>query len=52
MSFSSEVKNELLAVENTPCCERALNYGLLLFGRAFSAAEFSLMSENPDIANA
>ncbi len=52
MSFSSEVKKELLEIQNSPCCERAFNYGLLLFGRAFSAAEFSLMSENPDIAAA
>lgn len=52
MSFSSEVKKELLMNENTPCCERALNYGLLLFGRAFSASELSLLSENSDIAEA
>lgn len=52
MSFSSEVKNELLSSEISPCCKHARNYGLLLFGRAFSATELSILSENPAIAEA
>lgn len=52
MSFSSEVKNELLSSEISPCCKLARNYGLLLFGRAFSATELSILSENPAIAEA
>ncbi|MBR3768061.1 MAG: DNA-binding protein WhiA [Clostridia bacterium] len=50
MSFSSEVKNELLSIENSPCCKHAQSYGLLLFGRAFSATEFSILTENSAIA--
>lgn len=52
MSFSSEVKTELLNFQNQPCCKTAQSYGLLLFGRAFSASEFSLLCENPGIADA
>lgn len=52
MSFSSEVKKELLNIEYSPCCKHARNYGLLLFGRAFSANELSLLTENEDIAAA
>lgn len=51
MSFSSEVKKELLTHEYTPCCNHARNYGLLLFGRSFSSDELSLLTENEDIAN-
>ncbi len=52
MSFSSEVKTELLNIENQPCCKLAQSYGLLLFGRAFSATEFSILTENSAIAEA
>lgn len=52
MSFSSEVKTELLNIENQPCCKLAQSYGLLLFGRAFSVAEFSILTENSAIAEA
>ncbi|MBR3596960.1 MAG: DNA-binding protein WhiA [Clostridia bacterium] len=52
MSFSSEVKNELLNTENNPCCKHAMNYGILLFGRAFSATEFSFLTENSAVAEA
>lgn len=52
MSFSSEVKTELLNIENESCCEYAQSYGLLLFGRTFSASELSILSENPLIADA
>lgn len=50
MSFSSEVKNELLITETTPCCKHAQSYGLLLFGRAFSESEISILTESEDIA--
>lgn len=52
MSFSSEVKSELLNIETTPCCKLAQSYGLLLFGRAFSASEISILTENAAIADA
>ena len=52
MSFSTEVKNELLSLENTPCCKHALSYALALFGRAFSSEELSMLTENSDIAAA
>ena len=52
MSFSSEVKKELTAIENSPCCIIAQSYGLLLFGRAFSKHEISILTENSDVAAA
>ncbi len=51
MSFSSDVKKELLTVENTPCCDIAQSYGVLLFGRAFSKTEISILTENSDVAS-
>lgn len=50
MSFSSEVKAELLNITNDPCCELAQSYGLLLFGRAFSANELSYLSDSEILA--
>ncbi len=50
MSFSAEVKKELLSTDDAPCCKHALNYALLLFGRVFSADEFSLLTENQEIS--
>lgn len=50
MSFSRNVKKELLSSELSPCCTHARSYGLLLFGRAFSENEISLLTENEDIA--
>lgn len=50
MSFSSQVKAELAAVENTPCCAHAQAYGLLLFSRAFSFAEISMQTDMQQIA--
>lgn len=52
MSFSSEVKTELLNIETPPCCKLAQSYGLLLFGRAFSDSELSILTENAAIADA
>lgn len=52
MSFSSEIKSELINVENkNSCCEKARNYGLLLFGRTFSASEISVSIENREVAS-
>lgn len=50
MSFSADVKNELLAVEQNNCCRLASDYALLLFGRAFSSKEISVLTENEAIA--
>ena len=52
MSFSADVKNEALRVENGSCCEAAQNSALLLFGRAFSASRLSLLTENAAVADA
>ena len=46
MTFSSKVKDELLNVETIkPCCILAECYGLLLFGRGFSAGEVYISTE-------
>ncbi|MCH5321329.1 MAG: DNA-binding protein WhiA [Eubacterium sp.] len=51
MSFSQNVKNELLQTEyNNSCCERALLYGLLIFGKSFSSYGISIQTENEGIA--
>lgn len=46
MSFSSQVKTELNGVEEQPCCEVASSYALLLFGRAFSQTDISILTEH------
>lgn len=51
MTFSSAVKEELLAVKaERPCCMLAESYGLLLFGRGFSASELHISTENEKVA--
>lgn len=50
MSFSSEAKNELCRVDARPCCRRAECYGLLLFGRGFSASGVALATESRAVA--
>ena len=52
MSFATEVKSELVSVENQNCCAVAQSYALLLFGRAFSGREMSLLTENEQVAAA
>ena len=52
MSFSTDVKAELVSVKNDPCCAVAQSYALLLFGRAFSGREMSLLTENEQVAAA
>ena len=51
MSFSSDLKLELLGLAcDKPCCKLAESYGLMLFGKGFSAGEISLTTENSGVA--
>ncbi|MCR4924989.1 MAG: DNA-binding protein WhiA [Clostridiales bacterium] len=51
MSFCYDVKTELAKIEiESPCCELAFDYGLLLFGRAFSKSSISLQTEHETVA--
>ncbi len=47
MSFSTEVKNELIKNElNKNCCKKSLLYGMALFSKEFSFEGVSFQSEN------
>ncbi len=47
MSFSGEIKEELMKIEDMPeCCLHAMAYGMLLFGRSFDYNEISLLTDN------
>lgn len=47
MSFSTDVKDELLAIDNlSDCCIQAQSYGMLLFGRSFSLSSMSYATEH------
>lgn len=51
MSFSAEIKEELINIEDMPdCCAHAMAYGMLLFGRSFDFNDISLLTENPLVA--
>jgi DNA-binding protein WhiA len=51
MSFSSDTKNELCAVENRrECCRKAEAYGLLLFSKCFTPLERSVKIDNGNVA--
>ncbi len=50
MSFAADVKNELLAIEQNNCCQLASDYAFLLFGRAFSSDEISILTKHESIA--
>lgn len=51
MSFSQDVKNELLKIEyENSCCEKSLLYGMLIFGKSFSQYGISMQTENRDIS--
>ncbi|HIY34946.1 MAG TPA: DNA-binding protein WhiA [Candidatus Eubacterium faecigallinarum] len=51
MSFSQDVKNELLKIEyENSCCEKSLLYGMLIFGKSFSQYGVSMQTENKDIS--
>lgn len=51
MSFSQKVKKELLQIEyEKSCCEKALLYGLCIFGKSFSSLGISMQTENEGVA--
>lgn len=51
MSFSADVKNELLSIEiENSCCLHAFCYGFLLCSRSFSFREISILTEHRQIA--
>ncbi len=50
MSFSAEVKKELSQNISSACCYKAEAFGMLLFGRAFSLQDISLMTEFKEVA--
>lgn len=51
MSFSSDIKDEILKIADMPsCCEHAMAYGMLLFGRSFNDKEISIMTDNEKVA--
>lgn len=51
MSFSTQVKQELCALPVlSSCCAHALCYGLLLFGKSFSARAVSFSTEEEPLA--
>ncbi len=49
MSFSAEVKKELTQNISSACCYKAEAFGMLLFGRSFSLADISLMTESKEV---
>lgn len=51
MSFSADVKNELLSVgPQKQCCLHAFCYGFLLCSRSFSFRDISILTEHKEIA--
>lgn len=47
MSFSSQVKNELVKIEyEKNCCKKSLLYGMALFSKAFSYRGITFQTEN------
>lgn len=51
MSFSADVKNEILSVDiENECCIHAFAYGMMLFSRAFSCYDMSILTEHSGIA--
>lgn len=51
MSFSSQVKNELVKIEyENSCCKKSLLYGMALFSKMFSFREISFQTENEPTA--
>lgn len=52
MSFSSEIKSELIKIEDMPsCCKHSMAYGMLLFGRSFNYSDISIMTDNSAVAD-
>ena len=51
MSFSSNVKNELVKIEyDNICCKKSLLYGMALFAKSFSARNITFQTENESSA--
>lgn len=51
MSFSSQIKDEIIKSSDLPdCCRHAMAYGMLLFGRSFNLSEISLLTDNGAVA--
>lgn len=51
MSFSADIKSELIKLDNMPsCCRHAMAYGMLLFGRSFNENDISIMTDNAAVA--
>lgn len=51
MSFSKQVKSELIKIEyESACCEKALLYGICLFGKSFGSFDIGIQTENIEIA--
>ncbi|MBO5936185.1 MAG: DNA-binding protein WhiA [Clostridia bacterium] len=52
MSFSADIKSELIKISELPdCCRHVMAYGMLLFGRSFNEQEISIMTDNPSVAD-
>lgn len=52
MSFSCEIKDELIKIENMPsCCKHSMAYGMLLFSRSFNFNDISIMTDNSAVAD-
>ena len=50
MTFSSQVKNELVKIEyDKRCCKKSLLYGMALFSKSFSPRRMTFQSENENI---
>ncbi|MBQ6420626.1 MAG: DNA-binding protein WhiA [Clostridia bacterium] len=52
MSFSSDVKQELLGTALNPCCEPLFSAALIMFGREYTGQRLSMLTETPAIADA
>lgn len=51
MSFASETKKEICReTVSSPCCQKAMAYGLWLFTRGFSLQENAVVTENGSVA--
>lgn len=44
MSFCSDVKDELVSIRTSKCCEQSLAYGFLLFSRSFTFKKISMQT--------
>ena len=51
MSFCSDIKESLAKIRTPECCKEPFAYGLLLFGRSFSAKKVGMQTECEASAN-